>query len=171
MIEHVNKLNIPEQGTTLSIVNSKLQNIAAPLNFVNFLNIQIIDSKFELQKPGLMSLQGDTAVVKNSIFANVSMNLVAKDSIIINGICAIGKSTLRLAAKYINSTNNQLPNEITYLGNNNQKQNFSSKLFISNNTVCKAGNCKCIERNGQIPCQPIVSTFILGFLLMSSSFL
>ncbi|GAB1864509.1 hypothetical protein CAJAP_05588 [Camponotus japonicus] len=163
-IERVNRLNISEKGMTLSIINSRIRNVATSLNFANFQFIQIIGSKFELQKPGLVSIQGDVAVVKNSVFTNVSMNLVAKDSITINGICAIGKSTLRLAAKYINSTGNRLPNEIAYPRDNNQKPEFFTNR---NNTVCKAGNCKCLESNGQIPCQSIVPTFILGCLFMS----
>lgn len=163
-IERVDRLNISEKGMTLTIVNSELRNVATSLNFANFLNIQIIGSKFELQKPGLVSIQGNVAVVKNSVFTNVSMNLVAKNSITINGICAIGKSTLRLAAKYINSTDNRLPNEIAYPRDNNQEPEFFTNR---NNTVCKAGNCKCLKSNGQIPCQPIVPTFILGCSLMS----
>ncbi|KMQ89574.1 type i modular polyketide synthase [Lasius niger] len=163
-IERLDRLNVSEKGMTLSIVNSELRNVATSLNFANFLYIEIIGSKFELQKPGLVSIQGDVTIVKNSVFTNVSMNLVAKNAVTINGICAVGKSTLRLASKYINSTDNRLPNEIAYPRDNNQKPEFFTNR---NNTVCKAGNCKCPKSNGQTPCQPIVPTFILGCSLVS----
>ncbi|XP_050448597.1 uncharacterized protein LOC126850037 [Cataglyphis hispanica] len=163
-IERIDKLNVSEKGTKLSIINSELRNVATSLNFASFLFIEIIGSKFELQKPGLVSIQGDMAIVKNSVFTNVSMNLVAKKAITINGICAVGKSTLRLASRYINSTDNRLPNEIAYPRDNNQKPEFFTNR---NNTVCKAGNCKCPKSNGQTPCHPIIPTFILGCSLMS----
>ncbi|XP_072752402.1 uncharacterized protein [Anoplolepis gracilipes] len=163
-IERVDRLNVSEKGMTLSIINSELRNVATSLNFASFLFIKIIGSKFELQKPGVVSIQGNVAVVKDSVFTNVSMNLVAMDAVTINGICAVGKSTLRLESKYINSTNNRLPNEIAYLRTNNQKpESFTNR----NNTVCKAGNCKCPKSNGQTSCQLIVPTFILGCSLMS----
>ncbi|XP_029168559.1 uncharacterized protein LOC114938692 [Nylanderia fulva] len=163
-IKRIHKLNFSEKGKTLSIVNSELRNVETSLNIANFLNIEIIGSKFELQKPGLVSIQSDVTVVKNSVFTNVSMNLVAKEAITINGICAIGKSTLRLASKYIDSTNNRLPNEIAYPRDNNQKPEFFTNR---NNTVCKAGNCKCLMNNGQTSCQLIIPTFIFGCLLIS----
>jgi len=165
-IEQVYLLNISEKGTTLRIVNSELRNVMETLNFGNFLNIEIIGSKFEMQKPGLISIQGKVANVKNNIFSNVSMNLVTATAIVINGICADGKSTLRLSSKNIDSTNNRLPNEIAYPGSDQRGEPLTESLIIRNNTVCKAGNCKCSMSSGQASCRATVPIYI--FLLIGS---
>lgn len=166
-IERVNWLNVSEKGMTLRIVNSELRNVQETLNFAYFVNIEIIGSKFEMQKPGLMSLQGDVATVTNSTFSNVSMNLVTATSIVINGICADGKSTLRLRSKRINSTDNRLPNEIAYPGSDQRGE--PEWFTIRNNTVCKAGNCKCSKSNGQDSYQATIPIYI--FLLTESIFI
>ncbi|XP_011635137.1 uncharacterized protein LOC105425861 [Pogonomyrmex barbatus] len=158
-IERVNLLNM-EKGATLRIVNTVLRNVETSLN-LNFLNIEIIDSKFKLQKPGLMSIQGDVAVVRNSIFSNVSMNLVIALAIRINGICADGKSTLRLSSEQIYSADNRLPNEIAYPRSSQHGKSF----MIQNNTVCKAGNCECSKSSGQILCPSTTPIYILICLL------
>lgn len=164
-IERMDRLNFSEKGTMLRIVNSELRNIATSLNFANFLNIEIINSKFELQKPGLVSIQSDVTLVKHSVFSNVSMNLVAANAITIIGICADGKSTLRLSSKYINSADNRLPNEIAYPRDN---QHGKPEFFMSrNNTVCKAGNCKCPKSNGQVSYENDILIFIFGCLLIA----
>lgn len=161
-IERVGWLNV--KGALLSIINSELRNVKETLNFANFLKIEIFDSKFEMQKPGLMSIQGAEAIVINSIFSNVSVNLVTTTTIIIQGICADGKSTLRLSSKHIKSSDNRLPNEIAYPGGD--QRGGPKFLVIRNNTVCKAGNCKCSESNGQAPCQAAMLIYI--FLLTES---
>lgn len=163
-IERVDWLNVSEKGATLRIVNSELRNVKETLNFANFLNIEIIGSKFEMQKPGLMSIQGAVAIVKDSIFSNVSMNLVTTTTIMIKGICADGKSTLRLSSKHIDSSDNRLPNEIAYPGGD--QRGGPEFLTIRNNTVCKAGNCKCSKSSGQAPCQATILIYI--FLLTES---
>lgn len=166
-IERMDWLNVSERGTRmLRIENSELRNIKERLNFANFLNIEIIGSKFEMQKPGVMSIQGDVAIVRNSIFSNVSMSLVTTTAIIIKGICADGKSTLRLSSKRIDSTDNRLPNEIAYPGGDQHGETES--LTIRNNTVCKAGNCKCLKSSGQAPCRATIPIYILltGFIIM-----
>lgn len=164
-IDRTDRLNLSENGTTLTIRNSELRNIATSLNFANFRDVQIIGSRFGLEKPGMMSIEGDRVLVKDSVFSNASMNLVAADAITIRGICADGKSALRLSSgyssrvRYINSTNNRLPNEIVYLTKN---QLLSSEHFVSqNNTVCKAGNCKCSRNNGQNASRAYDTVFIL----------
>ncbi|TGZ51942.1 uncharacterized protein [Temnothorax longispinosus] len=161
-IERVDRLNVSEKGATLRIVNSELRNAKEILNFGNFDKIEINGSKFEMQKPGVMSIQGTVAIVENSIFSNVSMNLVTTNAIVINGICADGKSTLRLSSKYVNSTDNRLPNEIAYPGGD-QPGGPERVLTIRNNTVCKAGNCKCSKSSGQAPYQVAIPIYI--FLL------
>lgn len=160
-IERVYQLNV-ERGTTLRIVNSELRNVIKNLNFANFVNIEIVGSKFEMQKWGLMSIQGDVAIVRSNIFSNVSMNLVTATAIVINDICADGKSSLRLSSKSINSTDNRLPNEIAYLGGDQHGEPFA----IRNNTVCKAGNCKCSMNSGQAPYRAAILIYI--FLLTGS---
>ncbi|XP_018407245.1 PREDICTED: uncharacterized protein LOC108783228 [Cyphomyrmex costatus] len=169
-IERVPCLNVSEKGTKLRIVNSKLRNVTETLNFANFLNIEIIGSKFEMQKPGLMSIQGDVAIVKNNIFSNVSMNFVATTAIVINGICADGKSTLRLSSRSIDSTDNRLPNEIAYPGNDQRGEPLTEFLTIRNNTVCRAGNCKCSISNGQASCpiriNPKYIFLLTGFIFI-----
>ncbi|XP_012229849.1 uncharacterized protein [Linepithema humile] len=159
-IQRICKLNISEKGKTLRIVNSELRNITTSLNFASFQSIDIINSRFELQKPDIMSFHADTAIVKNSVFSNISLNLVAT-SITVNGICADGKSALRLKAENIDSSHNMLPNEINY-SRDNQSINFFTNL---NNIVCKAGNCKCPKSSGQALPQSDVSKFILGWLI------
>ncbi|KAL0103217.1 hypothetical protein PUN28_017506 [Cardiocondyla obscurior] len=158
-IERIDWINVSEKGTTLRIVNTELRNVKKTLNFASFLNIEIIGSKFEMQKPGLMSIQGGIATVKDSVFSNVSMNLVTTTDIVINGICADGKSTLRLGSKRIDSTDNRLPNEIAYPSGYAEPQ----FLTIRNNTVCRAGNCKCSKSNGQGSRQ--VAVLIYTFLV------
>lgn len=157
-IERVEWLNVSEKGATLRIVNSELRNVKRTLNFANFLNIEITGSKFEMQKPGLMSIQGAVAIVRSSVFSNVSMNLVTTAAIVINGICADGKSTLRLSSKRIDSTDNRLPNEIAYPGGD--QRGGPEVLTIRNNTVCKAGNCKCSKSSGQASCQAAILIYI-----------
>ncbi|EZA57008.1 hypothetical protein DMN91_006897 [Ooceraea biroi] len=163
VIKHINKLNFSEKSTTLRIVNSKFRNVTSFLNFANFRNVDIIDSMLELYTPGVVSIQGDTTVVRNSSFSNVSMSLVAAESITISGICADGKSTLRVLSKSINSTNNRMPNEITYRNDNQPKV-----LIKKNNIVCKAGNCDCPKSSGQAQSRTIVLTLIVGCLLTAS---
>lgn len=162
-IERVYWLNVSENSTTLRIVNSELRNVMETLNF-NFRDIEIIGSKFEMQKPGTMSVQGNVAIVRNNIFSNVSMNLVTTIAIEISGICADGKSTLRLSSKRINSTNNRLPNEIAYPGGDQRGEALTESLTIRNNTVCKAGNCKCSMSSGQASCRAAILIYI--FLLI-----
>ncbi|XP_077263584.1 uncharacterized protein LOC143898163 [Temnothorax americanus] len=170
-IERVDRLHVSEEGgATLRIVNSELRNAKEILNFANFDKIEITGSKFEMQKPGVMSIQATVAIVRNSIFSNVSMNLVTTNVIVINGICADGKSTLRLSSKHINSTDNRLPNEIAYPGGDQpggpepwDPQGGPRNLTIRNNTVCKAGNCKCSKSSGQALYQAAILIYI--FLL------
>lgn len=167
-IGRVDRLNLSENATMLYIVNSEFQNITTSLNFANFQTIEIVDSKFVLQKPGLVSIQGEVVVVNNSVFWNASMNLVAAHLITVRGICADGKSTLRLSSNHIASTDNRLPNEIAYPtrdGHLAKPEFFTNR----NNTVCKAGHCKCPKSNGQTTCRACVSVYvILGCLLAAS---
>lgn len=165
-IERVDWLNVSEKGATLRIVNSELRNVRRTVNFANFLNIEITGSKFEMLRPGLMSIQGAVAVVRSSVFSNVSMNLVTTAAIVINGICADGKSTLRLSSKRIDSTDNRLPNEIAYPGGD--QRGGPEVLTIRNNTVCKAGNCKCSKDSGQAPCRAavLIYVFLMGPIII-----
>lgn len=160
-IERVDMLNISTFGS-LHIKNSELRNIKKSLTFANFVRVEIIDSRFEMQNPGLMTIQSTDTIVQNSIFSDVSMNLVSSNAIRINDICAHGKSTLRLSSKCIESTDNRLPNEIAYRGSNEEC------LMIRDNIVCKAGNCKCTNSNGSPPCRATILLYIfsIGFIFI-----
>lgn len=163
VIKHINKLNFSEKGRTLRIVNTKFHNVTSSEIFANFENVQIVDSIMELHTPGVVSIEAHDIVVTNTFFSNVSANLIAKDAITINGICADGKSALRVVSKFINSTNNSVPNEINY------PMDKQSKFLINrNNTVCKAGNCDCPRSSGQAQSWTIVPTLIVGCLLIAS---
>ncbi|XP_014478917.1 PREDICTED: uncharacterized protein LOC106746635 [Dinoponera quadriceps] len=163
-VERMGRLNLSENGKTLYIMNTELRNIATSLTFSNIGTIEIVGSKFRLQRPGLVSVLGGTVVVKDSVFSNASMNLNAAVATI-RGVCADGKSALRLSSKYIDSTDNQLPNEIVYLTRDNQP---ARPDVNRNNTVCKAGNCKCPKISGQQPCSTAcISLLVLGCLLTS----
>lgn len=166
-IERMDRLNLSENSTTLYIKNSELRNIATSLTVTNIHFIEIFDSKFRLQRPGLVSVLGNLVVIRNSVFSNASMSLNAATTAKIHNICADGKSTLRLSSKHIDSTNNQLPNEIVYLTRDNQPAK-SGSFVNKNNTVCKAGNCKCPKSIGQASC-PVAyaSLLVLGCLLTS----
>jgi hypothetical protein len=160
-IKRINKLSFSEKGTTLRIVNSQFHNITSSPNFVNFQNVEIINSKIVLYTPGVMSIQGENTIMKNNFFSNVSMSLVATNTITISGICADGKSTLRVLSKVIHSTDNRMPNEITYPNDNQPKY-----LVQRNNTVCKAGNCDCPKNNSQS--RMVVPTLIVGLMVSLS---
>ncbi|XP_024936818.1 uncharacterized protein LOC107263731 [Cephus cinctus] len=137
-------LNFSKRGELLKIINCTFRNIQSTLHFI-FSTIEIRNSKFELQKPTDVSIVGDNTVVANSVFLNVSMNLVASNKIAVNNTCADGKSSLRLSARSIESFGNRLPTEIIYP--KNMGQDVPGLLLARNNTVCIAGNCKCIKSN------------------------
>ncbi|XP_032668804.1 uncharacterized protein LOC116842996 [Odontomachus brunneus] len=165
-IEHVNQLNLPENGRTLYIMDSELWNITTSLTFTNIHIIEIINSKFRLQKSNLVSILGDNVAVKDSVFLDSSMSLNAATATV-HGICADGKSTLRLSSNVIDSINNRLPNEIVYLTRDNRPA-MPGSFLNQNNTVCKAGNCKCLKISGQAPYFAAhVSLLIVGCLLIS----
>ncbi|EFN79252.1 uncharacterized protein LOC105187955 isoform X2 [Harpegnathos saltator] len=167
-VERIDQLNLSENGKTLCIMNSELRNIATSLTF-NIRTIEIIGSKFRLQRPGMVSVLGDIVIIKDSVFLNASMSLDAAAATV-HGICADGKSALRLSSKHIDSTDNRLPNEIVYLTRNNQT--VKSDMFVNkNNMVCKAGNCKCPKISGQAPCSAVYISLVLvlGCFLMSLS--
>lgn len=147
MIDRMNGLNFSERGRNLRIRNSEVRNVDNNLNFAYFSDIEIVNSKFELRKPGYLSVEGKSALVENSTFTNVTMNMVTSDKIKMNGTCADGKSSLRLSSTRIESFGNKLPTEIIYT--KSRRYNESELLLVKNNTVCIAGNCRCPKTNSQ----------------------
>lgn len=163
-IERMEGFNFSERGRTLRITNCSFRNVETTLNFAYFSAIEILNSKFELRKPGQMSIEGDRALVKNSVFLNVSVNLVAFGKITINDTCADGKSSLRLSSGNIESFGNRLPTEIIYT-KSRETHSTELLLLIHNNTVCIAGNCKCPKSDARSSYQTFFPTFHLGTLL------
>ncbi|XP_031839481.1 uncharacterized protein LOC116430013 [Nomia melanderi] len=145
-VEQADGWNFSEKGGgTLRIENSEFQKIAGSLNLGYFSNVEILRSKFHLQKPGHLLLEGDLVLVEECVFSNASVNLVAASKVAINGTCADGKSSMRLSADVLESANNRLPTEIVYT----KKKRAAERFSIRNNTVCIAGNCKCPKTSGQ----------------------
>lgn len=145
-VEQADGLNFSEKGGgTLRIENSEFQKITGSLNLGYFSNVEILRSKFHLQKPGHLLVEGNLVLVDECVFSNASVNLVAASKVAINGTCADGKSSMRLSASIVESVNNRLPTEIVYTKNKQAVERFS----IRNNTVCIAGNCKCPKTSGQ----------------------
>lgn len=144
-IERIDQLSFLEKGQTLYIKNSEFQNVTGSLNFAYFSTVQIFHSKFHLQKPGYILIEGNVVYIENSVFSNSSTNVVAAESIRINDTCADGKSSMRLSSNNVKSVNNRSPTEIIYTKNKNESEYF----FNRNNTVCIAGNCKCPKNSGQ----------------------
>ncbi|XP_015435471.1 PREDICTED: uncharacterized protein LOC107191038 [Dufourea novaeangliae] len=164
-IEQVDGLNFSGKGGTLKIENTDFQNITGSLNFAYFSKIEIVRSKFQLQKPSHLLIEGDLVYLDNCVFSNASANVVAAGSITINDTCADGKSSMRLSSSKIESVNNRLPTEIVYTRNKLLKEPF----FIQNNTVCIAGNCKCPKSGAQSTrATTICSLFALQFFLTIS---
>ncbi|XP_012288239.1 uncharacterized protein LOC105703989 [Orussus abietinus] len=141
-------LNLSERGKVLQLVDCDFGKVETTLNFAFFADIAILGSKFELQRPSHVSIEGTTALVEDSVFLNVSLNLVAFNQITIRGICADGKSSLRLSSNSIESLENRLPTEIIYT--KSQGPNDRGLLLSRNNTVCIAGNCKCLKSEGNV---------------------
>ncbi|XP_043286909.1 uncharacterized protein [Venturia canescens] len=163
-IDRMIGMNLSERGKCLTIHDSVIKSVQTTLNFAFFSKIDIRNSGFELQKPGHLSIEGNSAIVLNSVFTNVSMNLVASD-ITINGSCADGKSSLRLSANRIESSHNRLPTEIIYTRNLVPRDNDTDFPLIVNNTVCIAGNCKCPKSNGHNSYERFHANIYLGMLL------
>ncbi|CAL7946726.1 unnamed protein product [Xylocopa violacea] len=145
-IERIDELNFSGKGETLRIENSRFENVHGSLNFAYFSTVEIVRSNFQLQKPGLVLIEGDVVYMEDCMFSNSSANVVAADSIKISGTCAAGKSSMRLSSNNIESLNNRLPTEIVYTTN---KLRATERFFNRNNTVCIAGNCNCPKSNGQ----------------------
>lgn len=156
-ISRMEGFNISEMGETLQITNCEFRNISALLNFGHFSKVEIVNSKFELQKSGNLSIGSDEATILDNIFFNVSMNVFAANNIRINSTCADGKSSLRLSSNKIESYGNRLPTAIIYT----RGPNVSPIVSQGNNTICKAGNCKCPKSNGQNANRP--SSMIIFF--------
>ena len=168
MIHRMNGLNFSERGRTLRIRNGEVRNVDNNLNFAYFSDIEIVNSKFKLRKPGYLSIEGNSALVENSIFTNITMNLVATNKIKMNGTCADGKSSLRLSSSRIESFGNKLPTEIIYT--KTRRYNDSELLLVKNNTVCIAGNCKCPKTNSQRSIQDHYSNFYIVPVIFLSRF-
>ncbi|XP_043669765.1 uncharacterized protein LOC122629925 [Vespula pensylvanica] len=163
-ISRIEGFNLSEKGVTLQISNCEFRNVSTSLNFGHFSKVEIVNSKFELQKSGHLSIESDVAIVRDNIFFNVSMNLFAANNITINSTCADGKSSLRLSSNKIESYGNRLPTAIIYT--RGQPSNESENVSKSNNTICKAGNCKCPKSNGQNANRPITIVCFLEILLL-----
>ncbi|XP_053986413.1 uncharacterized protein LOC128880398 [Hylaeus volcanicus] len=163
-IEHIDGLNFSEKGGTLRIENSVFQNVTASLNFAYFSNVEILRSKFHLQKPGHLLIEGDLVSIEDCVFSNASANVVAANSITINATCADGKSSMRLSSSRIKSVNNRLPTEIVYTGN----RRIGGQFLNYNNTVCIAGDCKCPKSSGQ-SFSSITFQFLLPLTLLTST--
>ncbi|KAK9304427.1 hypothetical protein QLX08_004205 [Tetragonisca angustula] len=157
-IERIDQLSFSAKGESLYIKNSKFQNVTGSLNFAYFSSVEILHSKFQLEKPGYILIEGDVVYMENCVFSNSSANVVAAESIWINGTCADGKSSMRLSSNDIKSVNNRLPTEIIYTKNKDEAERF----FNRNNTVCIAGNCKCPKSSGQ---SAHLTNFFLAYAL------
>lgn len=167
-IERMNGFNFSERGNFLKIRNTDVRNIKNHLNFAYFSDVEISHSRFNLRKPGLMLLEGNTAFVESSIFTNITMNLVASEKIKMNATCGDGKSSLRLSSSKIESFGNKLPTEIIYT--RNKRNNVSDFLLAKNNTVCIAGNCKCPKTNAHKSIHKF-SNFSFVFTLILTRFI
>lgn len=163
-IGHIEGINFSERGSRLQLTNTDFQNVTGSLNFDHFSRVHIQDSRFALQKPGKLLLDGESVFVSNSVFLNASMNFGASSDILINSTCADGKSSLRLFSDKIESLNNRLPTEIIYT--KYRRRGVAESVVNHNNTVCIAGNCKCPKRSGQSSSYPTIVTF--GILLIAS---
>ncbi|XP_076280208.1 uncharacterized protein LOC143208996 [Lasioglossum baleicum] len=161
-VEQAEGLNFSESSSgTLRIENTEFQTVTKSLNFAYFSNVEIVRSKFHLQKPSQLLVEGDRVLVEDCVFSNASVNVVAAERVVINGTCADGKSSMRLSSSKIESANNRLPTEIVY-----PKNNPSEEFTAQNNIVCKAGNCKCSKTSGQgTHATTIASSFAYRFLL------
>lgn len=163
-IGQLNGINFSERGNLLQIANTDFRNVTGSLNFGHFTRVHIHDSRFALQKPGKLSVDGEITLVSDSVFLNASMNFGASNDILINNTCADGKSSLRLFSDKIESLNNRLPTEIIYT--KYSRQSIVESITNLNNTVCIAGNCRCPKRNGQVGLYPAIVTF--GILVIVS---
>lgn len=161
-VKQAEGLNFSETSSgTLRIRDSEFQTVTKSLNLANFSNVEIVRSKFHLQKPSQLVVEGDRVLVEDCVFSNASVNVVAAERVAINGTCADGKSSMRLSSSNIVSANNRLPTEIVYPKNKRTKE-----FTAQNNTVCIAGNCKCSKTSGQgAHSTTITSSFPYRFLL------
>ncbi|XP_047350773.1 uncharacterized protein LOC124949554 [Vespa velutina] len=162
-ISRMEGFNISEKGETLQIINCEFRNISTLLNFGHFTKVEIVNSKFALQKSGNLSIGSDLAIIRDNIFFNVSMNVFGAKNIKINSTCADGKSSLRLSSNKIESYGNRLPTAIIYT--RGQPSNQSPIVLESNNTICKAGNCKCPKSNGENGNRPSIIICFFEILL------
>ncbi|KAI4476008.1 hypothetical protein M0804_013933 [Polistes exclamans] len=161
-ISNMEGFNFSEKGETLQISDCEFRNVSTLLlNFGHFSKVEIVNSKFELQKPGQLLIESNEAIVRDNIFFNVSMNLVAANNVTINNICADGKSSLRLSSNKIESFDNKLPTAIIYT-----KGQTSYYVSENNNTICIAGNCKCPKSNGQNANRPIMVVLFFEIILL-----
>ncbi|XP_043500926.1 uncharacterized protein LOC122523318 [Polistes fuscatus] len=132
-ISNMKGFNFSEHGETLQISDCEFRNASTLLlNFGVFSNVEIVNSKFELQKPGRLLVESNETIVRDNFFFNVSMNLVAAKIVKINNTCADDNSSLRIFSNNIESFDNKLPTTILYKGPT------SYKVSESNNTICKA---------------------------------
>lgn len=139
-------MNLLVNGKSLKIIDTVIRNVTGNFNFGKFESIELGNSIFEFQLPGQMSLYGVTAKINNCTFYNISGAVVTKRNIEMRNNCADGKSSLRLASKFIYSIGNRFPTEITFTKSN------TTEIKAHNNTVCIAANCKCprsFERSSQ----------------------
>lgn len=162
-IERVDEFSFTGKGELLRIKNSAFRSVTGTLNFAYFSTIEMVRSAFRLQKPGSVLIEGDTVYMEACVFSNSSANVVAANGIQINGTCADGKSSIRLSSDYIRSANNRVPTEIIYTTDKHRSERF----FSLNNTVCRAGNCKCPKSSGQSP-RFAGSFFAFAFPFLSS---
>ncbi|KAK0078214.1 hypothetical protein PV325_002830 [Microctonus aethiopoides] len=156
-----NMVGINWSGQSLKIINTIMRNVNGDFNFESLDSIVIINSTIEFNKPGQMSIYGSNARIINSVFSNISINLVA-GSVVMSDNCGDGISSLRLSSDWVKSIDNRMPTEIIYTNNRSNLNMFSN----INNTVCKAGNCKC-QKNSQHNCHNRMNANIyLGIILL-----
>ncbi|XP_076629927.1 uncharacterized protein LOC143346065 [Colletes latitarsis] len=164
-IGHIDWLNFFEKSNTLHIENSVFQNVTGSLNFSYFTKVWILSSTFQLQKPGHLLIEGVQIFIKDCVFSNASVNVVATISIQIHDTCADGKSSMRLSSNRIESMGNRLPTEIVYT----KRDRVTNRFPNQNNTICIAGDCKCPKssaRSTQNAAIFILLTFAFKFLLL-----
>ncbi|XP_078047854.1 uncharacterized protein LOC144475638 [Augochlora pura] len=165
-VEYADKLHFSEEkGNLLRIVDSEFRNIADSCYFSKFLKVEIVRSKFHLKNPGKLIVEADDVLVENCVFSNTSISITASDSVTMRSTCASGKSSMSIHSKKIVSTYNRLPNQINY----HNKAELEPE--IQNNTICKAGTCKCSKSSGQDTFSTTIASSYVYLFLISISIL
>ncbi|KAK2583906.1 hypothetical protein KPH14_001177 [Odynerus spinipes] len=163
-IAHVEGFNFMEKGKNLEIINCEFRNISTTLKFY-FSNVKIVNSTFEMQKKGTISIDSDYALLENNVLFNISMEVFASNLIKISGTCGDGTSSLRLESNNTESIRNRLPSGINY--SLSKRNNESEPVVQYDNVICIAGNCKCPKTSGQNGSEGMTSSLKIFFIWLT----